>query len=137
MCNGGTERTKRQHVQDMSGKDNEQESSRVNSETQKHRNSETHISPKGKEESNGKSSSRGSGSFIQDPRAMSFCVRCVLSGSQLGRMVKQPRPEEAGNEHMTDTANGTPNFSVILPGKCNCKCGFCFWEYAQLPSNWL
>jgi cyclic pyranopterin phosphate synthase len=32
---------------------------------------------------------------------------------------------------------GTPNFSVILPGKCNAKCDFCFWKYEKSPNNWL
>lgn len=32
---------------------------------------------------------------------------------------------------------GTPNFSVILPGKCNAKCDFCFWEYEKEPKDWL
>lgn len=38
---------------------------------------------------------------------------------------------------MTDVPAGTPNFSVILPGKCNCRCGFCFWEYDKSPEDWL
>ncbi len=26
-----------------------------------------------------------------------------------------------------------PNFSIVLPGTCNAKCDFCFWEYEESP----
>lgn len=29
---------------------------------------------------------------------------------------------------MKITNTGTPNTTIILPGKCNAKCGFCFWN---------
>jgi MoaA/NifB/PqqE/SkfB family radical SAM enzyme len=30
-----------------------------------------------------------------------------------------------------------PNLSIILPGNCNAKCDFCFWENVKVDSNYL
>jgi len=39
-------------------------------------------------------------------------------------------------DNLTPDLGGDPNFSVILPGKCNCRCAFCFWEYEKSPDDW-
>jgi len=30
-----------------------------------------------------------------------------------------------------------PNFSIVMPGRCNAKCAFCFWEHTEAPADWL
>jgi len=35
------------------------------------------------------------------------------------------------------TYNQAPNFSIVLPGKCNAKCAFCFWKEKPEDPNFL
>ena len=43
----------------------------------------------------------------------------------------EPAPPEPVGYDINRPYNKNPNFTILTPGACNAKCGFCFWNHEQ------
>lgn len=56
----------------------------------------------------------------------------ILNNSKPPKTAKpEPAPPEPVGYDINRPYNPSPNFTILTPGACNAKCGFCFWNHEQ------
>jgi organic radical activating enzyme len=56
----------------------------------------------------------------------------ILNNSKPAKTAKpEPSPPEPVGYDINRPYNPSPNFTILTPGACNAKCGFCFWNHEQ------